>query len=321
MCTCKQKSKKPAGTPGNFNYVFSCTNDDGTKTEIKVTAGNDNEAKQLAELECDESKSFGLLKTIRDLDLKGVVYTGFMFPDNNVPGHVLLVAAKDKVYSFNKNDILSEVKLPTGMFSLEIRNGSAGYLSSPFIVGSSTVNFQNITDHLVTATPKPQKGDPRLATNKDISALKKLKPLARTIASAAANWTMPNGVCTLGSTPPNNCAHYLSDAFIKAGYSELIRKNSEGGGIFTQWCDTITPPYQYKENARPIRALDMKNWFNSISTKRETTKQSGRGFWAVYQKRQSDGQEHVLIYDSDNDVVYGTGGIGYWTWSQFFYQW
>lgn len=56
MCTSKQKSKKPAGTPGNFNYVFTYTKDDGTKTEIKVTSGNDNEAKQLAELECEDLK-------------------------------------------------------------------------------------------------------------------------------------------------------------------------------------------------------------------------------------------------------------------------
>jgi hypothetical protein len=64
MCTCKQKSKKPAGTPGNYNYVFSCTKDDGTKIEIKVTAANDNEAKQLAELECEETKIANTVKTI-----------------------------------------------------------------------------------------------------------------------------------------------------------------------------------------------------------------------------------------------------------------
>ena len=56
MCTCKQKSKKPAGSPGNFNYVFTCTTDDGTTKEVKITSGNDNEAKQLAELECDDVK-------------------------------------------------------------------------------------------------------------------------------------------------------------------------------------------------------------------------------------------------------------------------
>ncbi len=57
MCTCKQKSKKPAGSPGNFNYIFLCVKNDGTKKEIKVTAGNDNEAKQLAELECEDSSN------------------------------------------------------------------------------------------------------------------------------------------------------------------------------------------------------------------------------------------------------------------------
>ncbi|OMP30062.1 hypothetical protein [Mangrovimonas sp. DI 80] len=56
MCNCKQKSKEPAGGTGNFNYVFICTKDDGSEKEIKVTAGNDNEAKQLAELDCDGVK-------------------------------------------------------------------------------------------------------------------------------------------------------------------------------------------------------------------------------------------------------------------------
>ena len=54
MCTCKQKSKTPTEAPGNFNYVFTCTSDDGNKKEIKVSAGNDNESKALAELECEE---------------------------------------------------------------------------------------------------------------------------------------------------------------------------------------------------------------------------------------------------------------------------
>lgn len=321
MCICKQKSKKPAGTPGNFNYVFTCTKDDGTTKEIKVTAGNDNEAKQLAELECDESKTFALLKTIRNLDLKGSFFTGFKHPDNNIQGHILLITSREKIYSFHRDDILSESKLPNGMVSLEIRTGAIGYLSSPFLVGNEAVNFQNITDRLVASPIKSKKGTPKLAIKKDIENLKKLNPLARTLASVATYWTMPDGGCALGSTPPNNCAHYLSDAFIKAGYTELLRKNSEGRGIFTQWCDTTTPPHRYNENARPIRALDMKNWFNSMATKKATAKQSGSGFWAVYQERQSDGQGHVLLYDSDKDIVYGTGGIGYWTWKQFFYQW
>jgi hypothetical protein len=56
MCTCKLKSKSPAGSPGNFNYVYTCTKADGSQQEIKVSAGNDNEGKKLAELECEEEK-------------------------------------------------------------------------------------------------------------------------------------------------------------------------------------------------------------------------------------------------------------------------
>lgn len=53
MCNCIQKSKKHLGS-GNFEYTFECTKSNGEKKPIKVTAGNDNEAKQLAELECNE---------------------------------------------------------------------------------------------------------------------------------------------------------------------------------------------------------------------------------------------------------------------------
>jgi len=64
MCTCKQKSKKPAGSPGNFNYVFVCTKEDGTVSELKITAGNDNEAKILAEVECKDSKKIQAIQKI-----------------------------------------------------------------------------------------------------------------------------------------------------------------------------------------------------------------------------------------------------------------
>ena len=55
MCTCIQKDKKHLGS-GNFEYTFECTKTDGTKKTIKVTSGNDNQAKQLAELECESKQ-------------------------------------------------------------------------------------------------------------------------------------------------------------------------------------------------------------------------------------------------------------------------
>lgn len=53
MCTCVQTEKKHLGS-GNFEYTFECTKPDGTKKKVKVTSGNDNQAKQLAELECND---------------------------------------------------------------------------------------------------------------------------------------------------------------------------------------------------------------------------------------------------------------------------
>lgn len=209
---------------------------------------------------------------------------------------------------------MNESKLPDGKILLEIRSGSVAYSSNVFTVSIDNVNFQNITDNLIPEISTPKKGDPKLATKKDIEILKKSSPLARSLASVATFW---NNSCNLSDVEGNNCAHYLSDAFIRAGYPEL--KKISGNPHISLWCDWNNTVKN--ENARPVRAIDMKNWFDSMATKKTTTKQSGNGFWAVYQERQSDSQGHVLLYDSNNDVVYGTGGIGYWTWKQFFYQW
>ena len=48
--------KTPAGGAGNFIYEYKCTCSSGTaKPNVTVTCANDNEARQLAELECDDS--------------------------------------------------------------------------------------------------------------------------------------------------------------------------------------------------------------------------------------------------------------------------
>lgn len=50
-CTCSLVSKTNQGA-GNFLYVFACQKE-GTFRSVSVTAGNDVEAKRLAELECE----------------------------------------------------------------------------------------------------------------------------------------------------------------------------------------------------------------------------------------------------------------------------
>lgn len=123
------------------------------------------------------------------------------------------------------------------------------------------------------------------------------------------------------SSYQNNCAHYLSDAFIEAGFSELAVAHScvSSGG-------RCGPPHCTSGGKRPIRARDVRCWFNEKDANPDSTVGKGTGHYAVYQERQSDGQGHVVILDSDNWKYYGTG----WyeagqpapnDWKHWYYQW
>jgi hypothetical protein len=66
MSTVVFVKKTPAGGAGNFDYEYKCTCADGTKKDnVKVTAGNDNEAKQLAQTDCDSTCGESPAKTRR----------------------------------------------------------------------------------------------------------------------------------------------------------------------------------------------------------------------------------------------------------------
>ncbi|EJN26882.1 hypothetical protein PMI35_03724 [Pseudomonas sp. GM78] len=54
MSTIKLLKKVSAGTPGNFNYIYECTCGNGSKKTVTISAANDNEAKILAQMECDD---------------------------------------------------------------------------------------------------------------------------------------------------------------------------------------------------------------------------------------------------------------------------
>jgi hypothetical protein len=54
MATVKFKKKEPAGPLGNFKYTYECNCTEGKKHEVIVQSANDNAAKQLAQLDCDE---------------------------------------------------------------------------------------------------------------------------------------------------------------------------------------------------------------------------------------------------------------------------
>ena len=98
-------------------------------------------------------------------------------------------------------------------------------------------------------------------------------------------WSYYVDSCKCGERQTNNCAHYLSNAFINAGYSDL------DGGTGANW--RIVNGFCVCPAGRPIRAKEMRDWFS-----RTFSEQSGpptNGYTAVYQERPSNGRGHVLI--------------------------
>jgi hypothetical protein len=105
-----------------------------------------------------------------------------------------------------------------------------------------------------------------------------------------------------GCREVNNYAHYLSNAFILSGQSELLTSP-----LITARC--------YCGGQRAIRAYDMLQWFQKKT--RETNGNvfiglppRNSGWWATYQE--TSGNKHVLIIDCDQWVYYGTGDYPDW---------
>ncbi len=290
----------------------------GGGTYVQIPAGN-NPSGVLQGIQfttiIDESSARQIRALIDQLTALSNVrsFIGYQTPDHNFNGRILIIQDIDEFYSVNKTDILNEILLPDGRYLIDVRRQSIGLKVRPFIIGKDGSSLLDLTDHLIPPLPDMSNN----ASSYDIARINESNPLAKSLSSVAANWT---NACDLGMTPPNNCAHYLSNAFIKAGYTELLRKNSEGLGIFNAWCDSLATPPNKNDNARPIRAKEMWTWFKQMKTSEQTTIPSNQGFWAVFQWDPSYSGGHVLVYDSNTKLVYGTGA--YWGWqNQYFYKW
>jgi hypothetical protein len=134
--------------------------------------------------------------------------------------------------------------------------------------------------------------------------------------------------CLGGGRYANNCAHFLSNAFVLAGYSELLTDSRH----IRAWCGP-TECHPPRREGRPIRAREMRAWFKSKggSSYRFFPRNSqaefertmrNTGFWAVFELDESQyWGGHVCILDTDDWKVYGTGMNGYWTWEQHCYRW
>jgi hypothetical protein len=121
------------------------------------------------------------------------------------------------------------------------------------------------------------------------------------LAAVGASFTES---CAGGDRYDNNCAHFLSDAFISAGYVALMNYGAR--------CNTAA--------RRPIRAREMREWFAAQATRTSTVPTHGTGWWAVFQLNEANyWGGHVVLLDSDSWHYYGTGWYGQW--SQELYSW
>lgn len=166
---------------------------------------------------------------------------------------------------------------------------------------SKQIEMENISP---PPAPTPGPNDPKPASNEDLDALN-IDLLVKSIAGAAAQFRK---ACEGGDSYDNNCAHFLSDAFIRAGYTEL----SSPATCINARCGTLAK--------RPIRAREMWCWFQFMANETRDVLPKNEGLWAVFQLNEDQyWGGHVVIIDTDKNVYYGTGN--YPTWSQHCFKW
>lgn len=128
MSTVTFVSKKPAGSLGNFNYEYACKCSGGAKKpNVKVTAANDNEARMLAQMECDDSCGEGLVSKPAISDIKVTDPVSINRVDSVAP--TILIVTADRVYESAQSDVPKSFAclsfFAAGIAKVGIRNNCA----------------------------------------------------------------------------------------------------------------------------------------------------------------------------------------------------
>ncbi|MFE6288034.1 hypothetical protein [Streptomyces sp. NPDC057877] len=259
-----------------------------------------------------------------------IPYEGYSREDGNIPGNILVVVSEDTVYSFANSDVMERERLGEDRLRVWVRAGATAFRMNRVRTGEPpdpfTVAMENIappasprragdpgpagaaaaTEQMEHLAPPPSDnlpGAPRYA-GPDIAQAEGLMVLPA-LSTVGSHWT---GRCVGGDTFANNCAHFLSDAFIRAGYTELANANP----YINARC--------YTPARRPIRAREMWAWFQHRAVRTSYTPTPHTGWWAVFQLDESVyWGGHVLLLDTDTWTYYGTGYHG--SWRQYLYQW
>ncbi|WP_030203750.1 hypothetical protein [Streptomyces sp. NRRL S-87] len=265
-----------------------------------------------------------------------VPFEGYVRDDGNIPGNILIVESGDRVYSFAKSDIMDRETVGEDRIRVYVRRGATAFRLGRMRAGEPPDSFMVAMEDVAPPPSPVVPGGPRPARRPfgppNAEAMEHLAPppdthgpgaphyaaagvgpepatrarvLAPPLSTVGAHWT---NRCVAGDAFANNCAHFLSDAFIRAGYTELSAPNPH---IHAR-C------YTYAR--RPIRARDMWSWFKSKAVRTSDTPTKDTGWWAVFQLDESVyWGGHVVLLDTDTWTYYGTGHHD--TWHQYMYQW
>ncbi|MFF9526697.1 hypothetical protein [Streptomyces achromogenes] len=259
-----------------------------------------------------------------------VPFEGYSQEDGNIPGNVLVAVSDACVYSFAKSDIMEKEKLGEDRVRVWVRAGVTAFRLSRIRAGEPQDPFTVAMENIAPPPSPRLEGDPtpsgglvaadrmeHIAPPPSEDLAGSPRPVGRDMAQPAVPRTLPplssvgshwTESCLGGDAYANNCAHFLSDAFIRAGYSELATANPH---IHAR-CGTTA--------RRPIRARDMWAWFQSRAVRASRTPTRHTGWWAVFQLDEAVyWGGHVLLLDTDTWTYYGTGYHG--TWNQYLYQW
>jgi hypothetical protein len=127
----------------------------------------------------------------------------------------------------------------------------------------------------------------------------------------------PGSCCKGGKKYPNNCAHFLSDVMIRAGFTELLTDTK------LYKCDKSDCGCPTER--RPVRARDMWAWFQKKATSKHEKISwknipKNSGWWAIFQLNETEyWGGHVIVLDTDSWEYFGT--CSYPAWDQYCYQW
>ncbi|MBD5799860.1 hypothetical protein BHU24_25140 [Bacillus pseudomycoides] len=203
--------------------------------------------------------------------------------------HIYLVPKENFVGNFNNNCYNEQIKIYRK--SDKVKEWVAGFN----ILSEYCVDGIRITEKKKLANNNKQYESPVVLNSESNTK----EHLASEIiyASLSEAYDLYEGKCDCGDRYDNNCAHFLSNALIKAGF----RMPSSGAKC---------------RSGRMIRAKELRQWVRSIPgvILKADHNSISSGYWFVYQERASDGQGHVCIHLESPEEYYWAGTGNYPDW-------